>query len=130
MEVSPGIIELQKAAKYIADNLAESVWKKNVMHSHDLYSSINWKLVENTIHILYNYYGLFPELGVGKGVPLGMVGYKGLRKPKKWYSKTIYREVARLAEYTARVTGLRVSEVVGEISEVRSATQTTIPLTL
>lgn len=118
MEITPGTIELQKAAQYMAENLAESIWKRDVMHTHALYAEIDWNVVADTIHILYNYYGMFPDMGVGKGVSISEVrGGNHNRKRKVWYSITMYREVARLAEKVAEMTGLRTSEVVGRVSE-------------
>jgi hypothetical protein len=115
MEINPGIIELQKAAAIIADNLRESIWKKDVMHTHALYDSVNWKVVGDTIHILYNYYGMFPDMGVGRGISTGdvaMMRGSGGRRAKKWYSPVIYREVARLAEKTAKLTGITTTATI------------------
>ena len=48
------LIDLLKAAKYIEQNLAEMVWKKDLMDTHALYSDIDSDAVGNTIHILYH----------------------------------------------------------------------------
>jgi hypothetical protein len=112
MTLSPGIIELQKAAQYIKENLQESIIQKKVADSGALFDSVDWKVVGDTIHILYNYYGMFPDMGVGKGIPIGEVAMmrgQGGRRAKKWYSPVIYREVARLAEKTALLTGIQAT---------------------
>lgn len=117
MEMTKGTIDLMKAAKVIADTLAESVWKKDLMQTHALYASIDHHLVGETIHILYNHYGMMQDMGVGRHVPIDMVGYKGQRKPVKWYSKTMYRQVARLAEYVAEQLGVDAQRIIGTVGE-------------
>ncbi len=66
------------------------------------------------INFAFKYYGKFVDMGVGKGTPIGgvnenrtsrklegkMLGNR--RRPKKWYSKTFYAEVATLKEIMAR----------------------------
>lgn len=102
------------------ENLKERIWKLDVMHTHALYSELEAKDVQDTIRLLYNYYGMFVDMGVGKGVALNKVGQLN-RRQKKWYSKTIYREVARLADYVAKQTGLRMSEVTAQVGEAGKA---------
>jgi hypothetical protein len=100
MELNPQLIELYKAWGAITvENLRESAMKKDVHDSLSLIDSIEWNLVEDAIHVMYNYYGMFPDMGVGKGVPISEVrSSDNKRRPKKWYSKQMYREVARLSE--------------------------------
>ena len=119
MELTSGalkLVNLKEAAGYMEENLRERIWKLDVMHTHSLYSTLEAKDVQDTIRLLYDYYGMFVDMGVGKHVPLNKVGQLN-RKQKKWYSKTIYREVARLADYVAKQTGLRMSEVTAKVAE-------------
>lgn len=100
MELNPAFIELYKAWGAITvENLQESAMKYDVHDTVALIESLEWQLVEDAIHILYNYYGMFPDMGVGKGVPISEVRESDNgRRAKKWYSKQMYREVARLGE--------------------------------
>ncbi|MEI6683763.1 MAG: hypothetical protein WCO44_14090, partial [Bacteroidota bacterium] len=69
------------------------------------------------ITLLFEYYGRFVDMGVGKGVKIGdvkesatsrrlsgkMLGNR--RRPKKWYSKTFHAEVMKLSEIFAKEYG-------------------------
>ena len=71
------------------------------------------------ITLLFEYYGRFIDMGVGKGVKIGdvkesitsrklsgkMLGNR--RRPKKWYSKTFHAEVMKLSEIFAKEYGHR-----------------------
>lgn len=118
MEVTPGIIEMRKAAEIIAERLGAGILKYNVEETGDLLRSLDWKVIENEIHILYNYYGMFPDMGVGKGQPL--YSNSGKRKPKPWYNKIIHREIMRLTELMAKNVGLRAVDVTANVTELRS----------
>ncbi|MDP1620772.1 MAG: hypothetical protein Q8M08_00390 [Bacteroidales bacterium] len=66
------------------------------------------------ITLLFEYYGRFVDMGVGRGVKIGdvkesatsrrlsgkMLGNR--RRPKKWYSKTFHAEVMKLSEIFAK----------------------------
>jgi len=71
------------------------------------------------ISLLFEYYGRFVDMGVGKGIKIGdvkesitsrkifgkMLGNQ--RRPKKWYSKTFHAEVMKLSEIFAKEYGHR-----------------------
>ena len=71
------------------------------------------------ISLIFEYYGRFVDMGVGKGVKIGdvkesaasrklsgkMLGNR--RLPKKWYSKTFHAEVMKLSEIFAKEYGHR-----------------------
>ena len=71
------------------------------------------------ITLLFEYYGRFVDMGVGRGVKIGdvkesitsrklsgkMLGNR--RRPKKWYSKTFHAEVMKLSEIFAKEYGHR-----------------------
>ena len=71
------------------------------------------------ITLLFEYYGRFVDMGVGKGTKVGdvkesaasrklsgkMLGNR--RRPKKWYSKTFHAEVMKLSEIFAKEYGHR-----------------------
>lgn len=115
MEITPELIELDKAGRIIAEHLQDSITQMKVYDSMALFESIRWNVVGDAIHILYNYYGMFPDMGVGKGIPISEVAMmrgSGGRRAKKWYSPVIYREVARLAEKVAKLTGIRATATI------------------
>jgi hypothetical protein len=116
MEITPGFIELQKAAEIIAERLGSSILRYKVEETGELLESLDWKVVQNQIHILYNYYGMFPDMGVGKGVSYGQTA-ESKRKKKPWYNKTIHREIMRLTELSAKKAGVRAVDVVANITE-------------
>ncbi len=80
----------------------------------DLARSLNYEVMESAggdvqkVKFFYNYYGMFVDMGVGKGTKIGSVkdytisrrleGKHGgnQRHAKKWYSKTMYAEVLKL----------------------------------
>lgn len=51
------------------------------------------------ITFAFNYYGKFVDMGVGNGIPLGVISEN--RKPKPWYSKTFFSELLKLQEILA-----------------------------
>lgn len=82
---------------------------------YDVVASAQGDLVK--IDFAFKYYGKFVDMGVGRGTSIGgvkenatsrklegrMLGNQ--RRPKKWYSKTFYAEVARLSEILAAECG-------------------------
>jgi hypothetical protein len=86
------------------------------------------------ITLLFEYYGRFVDMGVGKGVKIGdvkesatsrrlsgkMLGNR--RRPKKWYSKTFHAEVMKLGEIFAKEYGHRGVLVITENTSDKSLT--------
>lgn len=60
------------------------------------------------------YYGIFPDMGVGKGVSYGQVGDSN-RKAKPWYSRQFTAEVHKLAELMAEKYGQKALDVINII---------------
>jgi len=116
MEITPGFIELQKAAEIIAERLGTSIIKSKVSDTGALLESLDWGVIQNEIHIQYYLYGAFREMGVGKGVPFEKVAESN-RKGKKYITKVLYREVARISEYAARKAGVRGVDLTANITE-------------
>jgi len=116
MEINANTIEVLKAwADISRERLEDSIEKYGAVESGSLLSSINARVVQDEVHLAYNYYGMFVDMGVGKGVSLGDVAFnsefRGVdgasgRRPKKWYSPTMYREVAKLSEILQERFGL------------------------
>jgi hypothetical protein len=105
-------------------------WKRkmarmNVSHSGTLLNSFKYNVLASAqgdvlkVTFLFEYYGRFVDMGVGKGVKIGdikesltsrklsgkMLGNR--RRPKKWYSKTFHAEVMKLSELFAKEYGHR-----------------------
>lgn len=86
------------------------------------------------ISLLFEYYGRFVDMGVGKGVKIGdvkesatsrrlsgkMLGNR--RRPKKWYSKTFHAEVMKLGEIFAKEYAHRGVLVITENTSDKSLT--------
>ncbi len=50
------------------------------------------------IEFMFNYYGKFVDMGVGKGITLDDIGQvSSKRRPKRWYSPVFMAEVSKLA---------------------------------
>lgn len=72
----------------------------------------------------YNYYGMFVDMGVGRGTKLANVGQnktdkrdlqlkKGqIRQRKVWYSRAIGKQVVRLASILAEKYGISAENIV------------------
>lgn len=59
----------------------------------------------------FMYYGIFPDMGVGKGVKYSQVG-TSRRTAKPWYSRQFMAEVHKLAELMAERYGERALEAI------------------
>lgn len=119
MEITPGLIEMDKAAQIIAERLGAGILRYDVEETGALLQSLDWDAIGNQIHILYNYYGMFPDMGVGKGASLYDKGTTS-RKAKPWYNKVIHREIMRLTELMAAQVGKRAVDLTANITEHRS----------
>jgi hypothetical protein len=79
-----------------------------------------------SIRFAFLYYGKFVDMGVGRGTKIGgvsenrtsralegkMLGNR--RRPKKWYGKTFYAEVATLKEILSKEYGHKAALVICE----------------
>lgn len=61
------------------------------------------------IAFTYLYYGIFPDMGVGKGVPLDKIATSN-RTPKPWKNAVVSREVSKLQEILVARYGTKVFE--------------------
>jgi len=73
--------------------------------------------------LLYNYYGIFPDMGVGKGVSFGetsVAKLSGSRRKRKNWTKEIAHQRHRFGEVMAsRLADSAVEKVSTSIREVR-----------
>jgi len=99
MEINKETVEVMKAWGEISQKILRrklfqlgAVDTKKLMFSTQVSDPIN-----NQIKLQYDYYGMFVDMGVGNGASLSNQK-QTRRRPKKWYSPTIWREVAKLSE--------------------------------
>lgn len=72
------------------------------------------------ITFTFLYYGIFPDMGVGKGVKYDQVAGSN-RRAKPWYSKQLASEIRKLAGFMAERYGERAQEAI-RLIENRSTT--------
>lgn len=119
---------ITKWAEITIHELRQSMVKKYIGQSGDLYKSFQYKVFTDTngnptrVSIGFEYHGRFVDMGVGKGTRLENVKSnaeiwryaaknkrsKNPRRPKKWYSPTMYREYQRAAEILAAKYGIEI----------------------
>ncbi len=105
-------------AKFAAEKLIKALGKHKIGKSGDLQRSIYSQIQANggdAYKALFKYlqYGRFVDMGTGRGFARGARGTDAFslsrnqngtikaqvnRKPKPWYSKTMYREIKILSE--------------------------------
>jgi hypothetical protein len=110
----------------------EKLQKLRIGHTGQLESSFLKEIIGTpdggviSIQFAFKYSGKFVDMGVGKGTKIGgvsenrtsralegrMLGNR--RRPKKWYGKTFYAEVATLKEILAKEYGHKGSLVIAE----------------
>lgn len=116
-------------ARYTAERLQRSLLKKKVGISGSLNYSMLYKLASlgggggvSSVSHSFNFYGKFIDMGVGRGQKIGDVkgnaDMRGMgmggRRPKKWFSKTYYAEVAELRDLLMQKYG---EQALGTIKE-------------
>lgn len=65
------------------------------------------------VQFMYNYYGKFVDMGVGRGVKLTDTD-KGKRVAKPWFTKTFYKEVEILKHKLAALLAEKVPQIIVE----------------
>lgn len=106
-------------AEIVIDRWLDRLAKLNIGYYFQLEDSLTYDLIGSTdmireIRFIFNYYGKFVDMGVGKGIKLEDVSENRIarrgdggsaRRPKKWYSKVFYAQVMRLSEIIAQKYG-------------------------
>lgn len=99
-------------ARYTIERLQKSIDKRHIGDTGSLRYSLLYHLAAlagggvESVKLEFNYYGKFLDMGVGRGQKIesvksnrevyNLVG--GGRRPKQWFSKTLWGEVAALTE--------------------------------
>lgn len=90
------------------------LWRRKIQdmevwHSGDLFYSLASHVIANAngdvsrIEFFFKYYGIFPDMGVGRGGP-------DARKKKQWYSKVFHGNMKDLVRIVAERYGEEASK--------------------
>lgn len=120
-------------ARYTIERLQKSIDKRRIGDTGSLrYSQLyNLAALANggveAVKLEFNYYGKFLDMGVGRGQKIesvksnrevyNLVG--GGRRPKQWFSKTLWGEVAALTELLSVKYGVQGTKIVKDAIEDR-----------
>ena len=111
----------QQWATITIERWEEKITKLRIGHNNLLINSFTHHVIVDSagdpakIIFALNYYGRMVDMGVGSGVTIAQVGTPFTkRRPKKWYSKTLARELHLLAGFLARNYGRRASILIAE----------------
>jgi hypothetical protein len=125
---SPGAVGAQWA-RYTLERWSDNLQKLGIGATGELERSFRQFVEVNSegdlqkIELLYAYYGLFVDMGVGKGTKNGDQGRNSderrlmgkqrgnQRKPKKWVNKTTHGQVLKLGELLADNAGQRAGYI-------------------
>ena len=118
-------------ALYTIERLQKSTDKRKVGVTGSLRYSLLYHLSAmadggvSGVKLNFNYYGKFVDMGVGRGQKIedvksnrevyNLVG--GGRKPKKWFSRTLYAEVLELRNLMAKKYGEQGIQLVKDTIE-------------
>ena len=103
--------DIQKWAEITIERWQQRIRKFKVYNTFALLNSFQSHVETSSngdpekIVFTYMYYGMFPQLGVGKGVKLGMPSNR-VKKP--WFNDVINKEIRILAFKTAERYGKEV----------------------
>lgn len=96
-------ISLDKWAEYVIERWLKKIIDLDIGHDSLLKHSFTAHVRRESngdvsrIEFLYNYYGRFVDMGVGRGVPVEDAGM-GNRKIKRWYTPVLNSQIKKLAE--------------------------------
>lgn len=102
---------LQAWADIVIEKWETKIRRLRVQDTGELVRSFQAHLSVNSggntekIVFTYLYYGKFPDMGVGKGVPLELVGKKGTRRARPWMGKIFFSQLQQLGRIMAEKTG-------------------------
>lgn len=132
MELNPQTAKLMKEWAAITsermdktyDKLGIGRWRFNEQSGRLVASTGNlrkdisngWSFSGGMARFSHGYYGAFVDMGVGRGTKLGDVAFDSRfrgtgaessgRRPKRWFSRNIYREINKLADLAKGIIGM------------------------
>ena len=108
-------------ADIVIKNWRQKIKELDIHEPGPLYDSFVFDVIGNAggnperIDFAFEYYGRFVDMGVGKGVKMGNPNnVVTKREPKKWYSKTMYRQAQKLSEILAVKYSIKGASVIRE----------------
>lgn len=115
---------VQAWADIVIKRWVTKITQLNVVESSELLRSFTSQVMLDAqgdpfkVTFTFLYYGIFSDMGVGKGVPYALVPTSN-RRAKPWYSRQFTAEVHKLAEIMAQRYGDRALEAI-QIIESRT----------
>ena len=108
-------------AEIVIKNWRMKITELDIGVTHALYDSFQFEVISQSngnpekVDFLYEYYGRFVDMGVGRGVYVGNPGnVQTKRVAKPWYSKVMYSQTAKLAEILSEKYGIIGASVISE----------------
>lgn len=104
-------------ADIVIQRFESRIVKLNVVETSELLKSFTSQVTLDAagdpvkIVFTFLYYGIFPDMGVGKGVKYDQVSGSN-RQPKPWYSKQLAAEVSKLGRIMAEKYGVRAQNAI------------------
>lgn len=111
---------LQQWAEIVIQRWLSKISKLDVIETSELMRSFTSAVSTDAkgnpekVAFTFLYYGIFPDMGVGKGVTYEQIGQSN-RTPKPWYSKQFFREVKKLGYIMAEKYGEKALEAISLI---------------
>lgn len=103
---------IRKWQEFTVKDWKASIAKARIGWSNDLVNSFKSSLKESgngdieTIYFNFLFYGKFPDIGVGRGLPLAKRSSKKTkRKRKKWLNKPFYANLNAITNIMAKQYG-------------------------
>lgn len=96
-------LTIEAWAEIVIDKWETMIGRLRIGHTSTLINSFTHHVVTQAngdperIEFVFEYYGRFVDMGVGRGVTIGEVEFSD-RKRKPWYSKTFFSQVKKLGE--------------------------------
>lgn len=104
-------LTVEEWAEIVVKIWEEKMIQLGISNTFQLANSFAFHVISNSggdvqkIQFAFNYYGMFVDMGVGRGLKLSDRVNTSLRKPKPWYTKTFMREVKKLGYIIAEKYG-------------------------
>lgn len=121
------ILTAERWLTILIQKFQDKVEKLGITDTRDFVNSFMGEVIANAggdisrIELAFNYYGKFPDMGVGKGITLADVGKKGIRKPRRWFNPVFWPQFKCLLHILTKNTAQRGALIVIEnIKDVQS----------
>ncbi|MDP3387721.1 MAG: hypothetical protein Q8S24_10830 [Eubacteriales bacterium] len=111
---------LQQWAEIVIQRWISKISRLNIIDTGELLRSFTSQVHidasgdASKIVFAFLYYGIFPDMGVGRGVPIEKVSQSN-RIAKPWYSRQFYNEVKKLGYIMAERYGEKAMEAISLI---------------